>query len=116
VAAASWSLSLDYAAPEVLQGRLSDWTDQYALAITYCQLRGGRLPFPAVPNPLPRGYNRPPADLSMLTPREKPIIARALSLVPQMRWPTCSEMMAQLVTATTPERTTRRQSDPLISV
>src|SRR5262249_34321612 len=31
--------TLHYAAPEVFQGRLTDWTDQYALAVTYCQLR-----------------------------------------------------------------------------
>jgi serine/threonine protein kinase len=116
VAAASWSLSLDYASPEVLQGRLSDWSDQYSLAITYCQLRSGRLPYPAIPNPFPRGYIRPPADLSMLTPREKPIIARALAMAPQLRWPTCGEMMAELVTATTPEKTSRRNSDPLIAI
>src|SRR5262249_14214956 len=39
----------DYAAPEVFQARVSDRTDQYALAVCYCQLRGGRLPFPDSP-------------------------------------------------------------------
>src|SRR5262249_36411693 len=34
-----------YAAPEVLRGELSRWSDQYALAITYCHVRGGRVPF-----------------------------------------------------------------------
>ncbi|HEY1378487.1 MAG TPA: serine/threonine-protein kinase, partial [Gemmataceae bacterium] len=37
--------TLDFAAPEVYRGQLSDRTDQYALAVTYCLLRGGRLPF-----------------------------------------------------------------------
>src|SRR5205823_6311166 len=36
----SRSGTLEYAAPEVFQGRLSEWTDQYALAVTYCLLRG----------------------------------------------------------------------------
>src|SRR5262249_36138409 len=34
-----------YAAPEVLNRQVSRWTDQYALACSYCVLRGGRLPF-----------------------------------------------------------------------
>src|SRR5262249_814084 len=38
-----------YAAPELFQGWLSDRTDQYALAVTYYQLRTGRLPFPDTP-------------------------------------------------------------------
>ena len=37
--------TVQYAAPEVFQGRLSDWSDQYSLAITYVQLRGGQMPF-----------------------------------------------------------------------
>jgi serine/threonine protein kinase, bacterial len=35
----------EYAAPEMFQGFLSARTDQYALAVSYCLLRGGRLPF-----------------------------------------------------------------------
>jgi serine/threonine protein kinase len=83
----------DYAAPEVLQGRVSAWTDQYALAITYCQLRGGRLPFEGPAQP---GELRPPLDLSMLTEGERRVIARALLPMPTERWPTCGEMMTQL--------------------
>src|SRR5947209_16690599 len=48
----------DYAAPEVFRSRLSNRTDQYALAITYCQLRGGRLPFPDTPSTLLRSEER----------------------------------------------------------
>ena len=47
-----------YAAPEVFQGRISDWTDQYSLAVTYCELRGGRLPFADTPS-FRRGYVGP---------------------------------------------------------
>jgi serine/threonine-protein kinase len=83
----------DYAAPEVLQGRVSAWTDQYALAITYCQLRGGRLPSDGTAQP---GELRPPLDLSMLTAAERPIIARALAMAPPERWPSCGEMMTRL--------------------
>jgi serine/threonine protein kinase len=92
--------TLDFTAPEVFQGRLSEWSDQYSLAITYCVLRGDCLPFPDSPTQFTPGYQRPDPDLSMLTSAEKPIIYRALSRVPQDRWPTCKQMIAQLVKAT----------------
>ena len=87
--------TLLYAAPETFQGRLSDWTDQYSLALSYCQLRGGRLPFAAAPSSFKEHYARPD-DLSMLTEPEQVIIGRALLPVPQNRWPTCMEMMERL--------------------
>jgi serine/threonine protein kinase len=90
--------TLAYTAPEVFQGRLSNWTDQYSLAVTYCELRGGALPFPENPPTFQTAYIRPAPDLSMLPPRERPIIARALAPVPQNRWPLCSELMHQLGT------------------
>jgi serine/threonine protein kinase len=88
--------TLAYTAPEVFQGRLSDHTDQYALAVSYCQLRGGQLPFPDTPAQFDRSYVRPRPDLSMLTPPEQPILGRALAPVPQDRWPSCAELIAQL--------------------
>jgi serine/threonine protein kinase len=90
--------TLDYTAPEVLQGRLSDRTDQYALAVSYCLLRGGQLPFTDSPGSFAnsQSYTRPAPNLSMLSEREQPIITRALSPVPQYRWPSCAELIAQL--------------------
>jgi serine/threonine-protein kinase len=90
--------TLDYAAPEVFRGQLSDWTDQYALAVTYVHLRSGKMPFHDTPSSFRQVYVRPTPDLSMLAPREQPIIARALASAPQDRWPTCREMMNQLRT------------------
>jgi serine/threonine-protein kinase len=88
--------TLDYTAPEVFQGRLSDRTDQFALAVSYCKLRGGRVPFPDSPATFDAAYVRPVPDLSMLAAVERPIIARALARVPQDRWGTCGEFMARL--------------------
>lgn len=88
--------TLDYAAPEVFQGLLSDWTDQYALAVSYCQLRSSRLPFADTPRTFQKTYIRPAPDLSMLTRQEQAIIARGLAPVPQDRWPSSGEMMARL--------------------
>lgn len=88
--------TLAYVAPEVFQGRLSDRTDQYALAVTYCMLRSGRLPFDDTPNRFQRQYVRPTPDLSMLSPPERPVIARGLATVPSERWSSCSELVGQL--------------------
>jgi serine/threonine protein kinase len=88
--------TLDFTAPEVFHRQLSERTDQYALAVTYCQLRGNRLPFTDTPARFECSYVRPAPDLSMLAPDEQPIIARALAPVPQDRWPSCTEMMQRL--------------------
>jgi serine/threonine protein kinase len=92
----------DCAAPEVFQGHVSDRTDQYALAVCYCMLRGGRLPFPDGPNVLEPGYVRPTPVLDMLEPWERPAIARGLAPIPLDRWPSCGEMVAQLEKANLP--------------
>jgi serine/threonine protein kinase len=85
-----------YAAPEVYKGFLSKWTDQYALAASYCELRGGRPPF-SLPPPRPDTVYVPPApDLSMLNEPESRIVARAMAPVPEERWRSCCEFMERL--------------------
>jgi len=88
--------TLNYCAPEIFQGWLSDKSDQYSLAITYCHLRTGRLPFPDPPRNLTGPYVRPAPDLNNLSPAEQSIIARALAPVPQDRFRTCTELIEHL--------------------
>jgi serine/threonine-protein kinase len=88
--------TLDFAAPEVYSGRLSNRTDQYALAVTYCLLRGGRLPFHNSFGRFTPSYSRGQPDLTMLSPPERPIIAQALDVSPINRWASCGELMARL--------------------
>jgi serine/threonine protein kinase len=38
------SMTVAYAAPEFFEGKTTRRSDQYCLAVTYCQLRGGKLP------------------------------------------------------------------------
>jgi len=85
-----------YAAPEVFQGFLSKWTDQYALAATYCELRGGRPPFALPPLRLEAAFVPPDPDLGMLPDCERRVIARAMNPVPEERWRSCRELMDQL--------------------
>jgi serine/threonine-protein kinase len=86
----------DYAAPEVFHGHVSNHTDQYALAVSFCLIRGGRLPFSDTPPSFDARYVRPRPDLSMLTLAERPLIARALDPVPQNRWPTCKALFDRI--------------------
>jgi serine/threonine protein kinase len=91
--------TLDYAAPEVYQGWLSEWTDQYALAVTYCHLRRGQLPFNDTPSSFRADFVRSAPDLSALSGPEQEVITRALSPVPQNRWPSCTELIKRLTQA-----------------
>lgn len=89
VGAASGSMTPAYAAPEFLNGQATRWSDQYCLAVSYCQLRGNALPFAGNPAQVVAGHLTRPPDLAMLPPEERSIVARALAKDPQSRWPTC---------------------------
>jgi len=83
----------EYAAPEVFRGRLSCHSDQYSLAVSYCELRSGRLPFGSPPRTFVPDYFHPAPDLSMLSAKERPIVARALSIPAEERWTSCVEFI-----------------------
>jgi formylglycine-generating enzyme required for sulfatase activity len=78
-----------YAAPEFFQGQTSSQSDQYALAVTYCELRGDRLPFQGSYFQVMAGHATQPPDLAMLPEAERPALARALAKQPHARWPSC---------------------------
>jgi serine/threonine-protein kinase len=86
----------EYSPPEVFRGRLSRHSDQFALAVSYCELRGGRLPFDPAPRTFHPDYAHPTPDLSMLSPPERPVVARALAASPEERWPSCGEFIDRL--------------------
>jgi serine/threonine protein kinase len=93
--------TLDFAAPEVHRGGLSDTSDQYSLAVSYYHLRTGKFPFPPPPGGFERAYsyNRPTPDLSRLPTVEGRAIERALDLEPTNRWPNCTSMINALAAA-----------------
>jgi serine/threonine protein kinase len=104
--------TLDFAGPEIYRGRLSDRTDQYALAVTYCLLRGGRLPFHNTSGRFTPSYTRGQPDLTMLSPPERPIIAQSLSVNPLNRWTSCGDLMSRLQDLFIPVGGSRPQSFP----
>ncbi len=89
-------LTFAYAAPELFRGRVSAAADQYSLAITYAQLRTGRLPFVGPPAAVMMGHLFGEPDLSNLPDPERPAIARALAKNPTERWPDCRTLVAAL--------------------
>jgi formylglycine-generating enzyme required for sulfatase activity len=89
LASNSGAMTPAYAAPEQIQGQLSPHADQYSLAVTYCQLRGGRLPFAGGTHQILFGHIQGQPDLSMLPEAERPAVARALAKQPDERWPSC---------------------------
>jgi serine/threonine protein kinase len=93
--------TLDFAAPEVHRGGLSDTSDQYSLAVTYYHLRTGSFPFPPPPGSFERAYsyNRPAPDLSRVHAAEARVLERGLELEPTSRWPSCTAMMTALAAA-----------------
>jgi hypothetical protein len=89
-------LTTAYAAPEFFHGRTTRHSDQYCLAVAYCQLRGGCLPFAGTPAEIMAGHLEHPPDLTMLPPPERPAAARALAKHSDQRWPSCRAFVAAL--------------------
>ncbi|MCI0463566.1 MAG: serine/threonine protein kinase [Gemmataceae bacterium] len=96
---ASGCMTPAYAAPELLSGKVANQSDQYSLAVTYCQLRGGRLPFEGNQTQILTAHLMLPPDLSMLPPAEQQVAARALAKDPQRRWPSCRAFVEALAGA-----------------
>ena len=93
-------LTYSYAAPEMFRRQVSDHSDQYSLAVTYCVLRGGQLPFVGPPASVMYGHLYNPPDLSMLPAPEQPIVHRALAKDAAGRWPNCREFIEALCSCT----------------
>ncbi len=92
----SGSLTVEFAAPEFFDDLTSTQSDQYSLAVTYCFLRGGRLPFTGTATQIMKGHTQGEPELSTLPQEERPVIRRALAKQPAVRWPSCGAFVAAL--------------------
>jgi serine/threonine protein kinase len=102
----AWRGTLPYAAPELFRGKASMHTDQFALAVTFCELCiGSRCFFPLDPKP---GPPKMPIDLTKLREHEYRIIGRALAPTWTDRWPSCQVFIHALRTASLLPRSTMR--------
>src|SRR5262249_1819143 len=62
-----------YGAPEFFDGKTTRQSDQYSLAVSWCELRGGRLPFDGSPAQMMAGHLNKKPDLTMLPERERAV-------------------------------------------
>jgi formylglycine-generating enzyme required for sulfatase activity len=99
-------VTLAYAPPEAFKGRHARQSDQYALAVSWCQLRGGRLPFVGDSAQLAADHLYEPPDLTMLPEAERAPVARAMSKQPGERWPSCAAFIEAVRQPDLPENVT----------
>lgn len=86
-----------YSPPELFEGKPNRNSDQYSLAIVYVQMLTGILPFQASNTAqLAEQHLRGVPDLSNLPKQQRPVIARALSKDPALRFESCQAMIAAL--------------------
>lgn len=83
-----------FAAPEFFEGKTSNNSDQYSLAVSYCLLRGGSLPFSGSIVQILKGHNSP--DLTMLPEIERKTVKKALAKNPTDRWQNCKSFIDAL--------------------
>lgn len=112
MASVSTKMTPAYAAPEIIDGKGAKTSDQYSLAITYCQLRTNRLPFTGSMLELIAAHMAKPPDLSMLPPDEQPALTRALAKDPKDRWPDCKSFVEALAVVPMPSPTRTRPIPP----
>jgi tetratricopeptide (TPR) repeat protein len=72
-------------------------TDQYSLALSYVELRTGRLPYPELTAAaILKAKLDGTIDLSGLPEAEARVIAKALAVDPAKRWRTCAEFVREI--------------------
>ncbi len=90
-------LTPTYAPPELFDGQPSKSSDQYSLAIVYHEMLTGTRPFPGTTAAqLAAQHLQGRPQLSTLPRGDQPVILRALSKSPSLRYPNCRSLMDDL--------------------
>lgn len=106
-------LTPQFAAPELFDGRPSMQSDQYALAIVYQEMLTGKRPFSgSTLAQLAAQHMHAQPDLSALPKNDRATIARALSKKPELRFPSCRVMVAELADQRLISRNKKRSQIP----
>ncbi len=96
--ATSMGGSLAYIAPECLDGKPSNFSDQFSLAISYLELRTGELPFEShSTQQVIQDRLKGNIDLSKLPPAEAKVVQRAISVKPDSRYRNTMEFVEALI-------------------
>ena len=94
-----------YCAPELFEKQVTRTCDQYSLALIYHEMLTGTHAICTDPAQTPGGArNRGKVDLCQLPDEDREVIARALDIDPQRRWPNCLEMITALEASHKKER------------
>lgn len=90
-----------YTPPEAFHGRITRWTDQYALALAYVHLRTGQPAFDVANSTTRLIQMRSSGKLNFreLPEREVEVLLRATALEPAERFDTCGDLIAALLAA-----------------
>ena len=98
-----------YAAPETFLGKITLFSDQYSLAIVYCELLTGQLPLNGKNfRQLALQHTSGKPDLTLLGLGDQPIVAKALAKDPRQRYSSCIEFVRALIAV--PEEDLVRQA------
>ncbi|MCC7087324.1 MAG: serine/threonine protein kinase [Pirellulales bacterium] len=91
-------VTVAYAAPESFKGKVTPTSDQYSLAITYVELRTGRLPFDETMTPyqVMEAHVLRTLDFGRLPEPERLVVERATEAEPEARWASSREMVLAL--------------------
>src|SRR5438132_4484050 len=89
-----------YASPETFNGKISQTSDQYSLAVVYQELLTGQRPFTGKNvRQLAQQHLQGEPDLRSLPETERPVVLRCLSKDPSKRFPNCMAFVRALYTA-----------------
>jgi serine/threonine protein kinase len=91
-----------YAPPEAFLGKFSRSFDQYSLALTFCELVAGTIPFREREPDLVKERMTGTMELGFCPEQLRPVVTKALSPVPSERFPSCMEFICSLQTALRP--------------
>ncbi|MBN9117707.1 MAG: protein kinase [Planctomycetes bacterium] len=87
-----------YVAPEVLHGTPSGSSDQYSLALVYCELLTSVFPYTGrTPQQLMLQHVSGQPSLSALPPADQPAVAKALAKKPENRFASCLAFVQALM-------------------
>jgi eukaryotic-like serine/threonine-protein kinase len=109
----SGAMTPAYAPPEFFNDISTPRSDQFSLAVTYCQLRTNCLPFGTrLKDKLDNLH-----DLSGLEAGERDIVQKALATDPDNRWPDCRSFVQALKShfGSAPQSATRAPIQPIVS-
>lgn len=106
-----------YAAPELFDGRPGVYSDQYSLATVYQEMLTMVRPFSgSTPAQLAAQHMHGKPDLRPLPISDQPVVAKALSKVPEDRYQTCSQFVEQLSNRKTRKRIIKSRANVRESV